>query len=80
MYTDVESILALSVEVREKECETREGRVGNRRGLCPWNRNCHWDGSDNGVGWRQRCGVMGLDRRCESTWQSELFFMIHHIM
>ena len=66
MYTHLESILALSMEVREKESMAREGRVGDRRGLCPWNRSCGWDGSGDGVGWWQRCEIMGLDRRCES--------------
>ena len=80
MYTDLESILALSVEVREKENKAREGRVGNRRGLCPWDRSCDWDGSDDRVGWWQRCGIMGLDRCCESLEPSELYTMIHYVI
>ena len=69
MYTDLESILALSMEVREKESEARVSCMGNRRGLYPWNRSCDWDGSDDGVGRWQRCRIMGLDRCCESLYQ-----------
>ena len=80
MSTDLESILALSVEVREKESKAREGRMGDRPGLCPWDRSGDWDGSDDGVRWWQRCGIVGLDRCCESIYQSELFSMIYHFM
>lgn len=62
MHTDFESILAFSLGVREEEGESREGRVGDCRGLCRWDRFGDWDGSGEGAGWGQGCGIMGLDR------------------
>ena len=51
MCTDDESILGFFVGVRKEEREAREGRVGDRRGLCGWDCVGDWDGDAEGAGW-----------------------------
>ena len=61
MCTDFEPVLAFFVGFREEEGEAGEGRVGDCRGFCRWNRFGDWDGIENGAGWRQGRGIVGLD-------------------
>lgn len=61
MYTDLESILVLSVGIRKEESKARERGVGNHHRLCRWDCMGDWHGIEEGVGWRQERGIMGMD-------------------